>query len=69
MGAEDIKRLARVLEKVGRALWAYQTGEPTRGVCCDGEVLVSGAHRCSELADSLAVKADLDRVGALVLAA
>jgi hypothetical protein len=32
MGAEDIKRLARVLEKVGRALWAYQTGEPTRGV-------------------------------------
>jgi hypothetical protein len=37
--------------------------------CCDNEVLASGAHRRGELADSLTVEADLDRVGALVLAA
>lgn len=29
MDVEDVKRLVRVFEKIGRALWAYQTGEPT----------------------------------------
>ncbi len=35
----------------------------------DDEVLIAGAHRGSEFADSAAVQAHLNRVGALVLTA
>lgn len=29
---EDIARLERVLEKIGRTLWSFETGEPTSGI-------------------------------------